>query len=85
MKRLALLGPLTVLTLSLAAVTGCGGSGGGSGCGPSEEELDEQARSGTQRVTTTCGPGTRLEGNVCVRTGSSGATSTQQQPTTLGN
>lgn len=83
MKRFALLGPLTVLTLSLVAVTGCSG-GSGSGCGPSEEELDEQARSGTQRVTTTCGPGTHLEGNVCVRNGGTGSTSAPQ-PTTLGN
>lgn len=83
MKRFALLGPLTLLTLSLVAVTGCSGGGGGCG-GPTEEELDEQARAGTQRVTTTCGPGTHLEGTVCVRNGGTGSTS-QPQPTTLGN
>jgi hypothetical protein len=77
--KLSILGPAAVLAVSLIAVTGC--SGAGSGCGPSEEELDEQARSGTQRVTVTCGPGTRLEGNVCVR--NQGTTGTNNQPTTL--
>jgi hypothetical protein len=82
--RLSILGPAAVLAFSLISVTGC--SGGGTGCGPTEEELDEQARAGTQRVTVTCGPGTRLEGNVCVRNGGTGTTgTTTTQPTTLGN
>lgn len=81
--RLSILGPAAVLAFSLISVTGC--TGAGSGCGPSEEELDEQASAGTQRVTVTCGPGTRLEGNVCVRNGGTGGTGGNPQPTTLGN
>ncbi len=79
MKRFSVLIPAFVLGMSLFGAVAC--SGGGSGCGPTEEELDEQATSATQRITTTCGPGTRLEGNTCVRN----VTQTQTQSvTTLG-
>lgn len=80
MKRITTtLIPALIVGASLFGAAACGGSG--SGCGPTEEELDEQAKSKTQQVTTTCGPGTHLEGTVCVRN-SQPAT---QSATTLGN
>lgn len=74
MKRISTLIPALFVGLSLFGAAAC--SGGGSGCGPTEEELDEQTKSKTQQITTTCGAGTHLEGNTCVR---------NAQTTTLSN
>lgn len=80
MKRISLIGLGLLLAASCLGAAACGQ--GGQGCGgPTEQELDEQARSKTQQITTTCGPGTHLEGTVCVRnTQTTGTTAT-----TLGN
>lgn len=83
MKKLSILGPIAVLAFTLIGVTGCS-SGGSQGCGgPSESELDQQAQGATNRPTTTCGPGTHLEGTVCQRNVTT--TSSSQQTTSLGN
>ncbi|MDX6771122.1 MAG: hypothetical protein SF051_16450 [Elusimicrobiota bacterium] len=78
MKSLSTVVGAFVLAMSVFGAVAC--SGGGSGCGPTEEELNEQAESSTNQITTTCGPGTRLEGNTCVRN----TQPVQTQATTLG-
>jgi hypothetical protein len=72
MKRFSILGPLAVLAFSLFSVSACSGAGGGGGCGPSEQELDDQAKAGATQITTTCGPGTHLVGTVCERNTTTG-------------
>lgn len=81
MKRIGTLLTAFVLAMSMFGAAACG-EGGGCG-GPTEEELDSQAQSTTQQVTTTCGAGTRLVGNTCVRNATTPVQT--QSATTLGN
>jgi hypothetical protein len=78
MKRISASIAIGVLGMSLFGAAACSGAGG-SGCGPTEEELDAQATSATQTNRVTCGPGTHLDGNTCVRN-----TVQTQSVTTLG-
>lgn len=71
----------TVFSMALFGATACGSGGSGCGGGETEESLDQQTQSATQQVTTTCGPGTHLEGSTCVRN----AQAQTQRATTLGN
>lgn len=79
MKRYGTFLSAFVFAMSLFGAAACSGAGGGCG-GATEEELDEQAKSVTQNVTTTCGSGTHLEGNTCVKN----AQTQTQKVTTLG-
>lgn len=59
---------LLLCAVTFAAALGAAAcqDAGASGCGgPTEAELDELAKATTNPVTTTCGPGTKLVGNVC--------------------
>ncbi len=80
MKRYGTLLSAFVFAMSLFGAAACQGGGGGCG-GETEESLDEEAKSKTQVLTTTCGGGTHLEGNVCVKN----ASSQTQKVTTLGS
>lgn len=66
MKRISALVSTFVFGAALFGASACS-MGAGSGCGPTEAELDEQATNVTNRTVVTCGPGTHLEGNTCVR------------------
>lgn len=86
MKHIGMILSAFVFGMSVFGSAACSGAGGGCG-GETEESLEEQTRSSTQKITTTCGGGTHLVGNTCVRNTpvqTQSQTQTQTQ-TTLGN